>query len=57
MKIIDFTLTYEEGMRGVAFENAKSKSIDGWNSKHFICIPMQVRIWMRLFILRSTTRP
>ena len=33
MKIIDLTLTYEEGMRGVAFENAKSKSIDGWNSK------------------------
>jgi kynurenine formamidase len=33
MKIIDFTLTYEEGMRGVAFENAKSKSVDGWNSK------------------------
>ena len=33
MKIIDVTLTYEEGMRGVAFENAKSKSVDGWNSK------------------------
>ena len=33
MKILDFTLTYEEGMRGVAFENAKSKSVDGWNSK------------------------
>ena len=33
MKIVDLTLTYEEGMRGVAFENAKSKSIDGWNSK------------------------
>ncbi len=33
MKIIDLTLTYEEGMRGVAFENAKSKSVDGWNSK------------------------
>ena len=33
MKIIDFTLTYQEGMRGVAFENAKSKSVDGWNSK------------------------
>ena len=33
MKIIDVTLTYEEGMRGVTFENAKSKSVDGWNSK------------------------
>ena len=33
MKIIDLSLTYEEGMRGVAFENAKSKSVDGWNSK------------------------
>jgi len=33
MKIIDVTLTYEEGMRGVAFENAKTKSVDGWNSK------------------------
>jgi arylformamidase len=33
MKIIDVTLTYEDGMRGVAFENAKSKSVDGWNSK------------------------
>jgi len=33
MKIIDVTLTYEEGMRGVAFENTKSKSVDGWNSK------------------------
>ena len=33
MKIIDLTLTYEDNMRGVAFENAKSKSTDGWNSK------------------------
>ena len=33
MKILDFTLTYENGMRGVVFENTKSKSIDGWNSK------------------------
>ena len=33
MKIIDVTLTYDEGMRGVAFENIKSKSVDGWNSK------------------------
>ncbi len=33
VKIIDLTLAYEEGMRGVAFENAKSKSVDGWNSK------------------------
>ena len=28
MKIIDLSLTYEEGMRGVAFENAKTKSVD-----------------------------
>ena len=27
MKIIDLTLTHEDGMRGVAFENAKSKSL------------------------------
>ena len=33
MKIIDLTLTYEDGMRGVTFENAKSKTVDGWNSK------------------------
>jgi len=33
MKIIDLSLAYEEGMRGVAFEKAKSKSGDGWNSK------------------------
>lgn len=33
MKIIDLTLTYEDGMRGVAFEIAKTKSVDGWNSK------------------------
>ena len=33
MKIIDVSLAYEEGMRGVAFEKAKSKSSDGWNSK------------------------
>jgi len=33
MKIIDLTLTYQEGMRGVAFETAKSKSVDGWNAK------------------------
>lgn len=33
MKIIDVTLTYEEGMRGVVLENTKSKSADGWNSK------------------------
>ena len=33
MKIIDLTLTYEEGMRGVALEDVKSKSVDGWNSK------------------------
>ena len=33
MKIIDLTLTYEEGMRGVEIENVKSKAVDGWNSK------------------------
>ena len=33
MKIIDLTLTYEEGMRGVTFETAKTKANDGWNAK------------------------
>jgi kynurenine formamidase len=33
MKITDLTLTYEEGMRGVSFEVAKSKDADGWNAK------------------------
>lgn len=33
MKVIDLTLTYEEGMRGVAFETAKTKAADGWNAK------------------------
>lgn len=33
MKITDLTLTYEEGMRGVAFETAKTKAVDGWNAK------------------------
>jgi len=33
MKLIDLTLAYEQGMRGVAFENAKTKAVDGWNSK------------------------
>ena len=33
MKITDLTLTYEEGMRGVAFETAKTKANDGWNAK------------------------
>lgn len=33
MKIIDLTLTYEEGMRGVAFETARTKAEDGWNAK------------------------
>jgi kynurenine formamidase len=33
MKILDFTLTYEDGMRGVVLENVKTKFIDGWNSK------------------------
>jgi arylformamidase len=32
MKITDLTLTLEEGMRGVAFETAKTKTIDGWNA-------------------------
>ena len=32
MKIIDLTLTYEEGMRGVAFETARTKADDGWNA-------------------------
>ena len=33
MKTIDLTLTYEEGMRGVAFESARTKAADGWNAK------------------------
>ena len=33
MRIIDLTLTFEDGMRGVEFETAKTKSVDGWNSK------------------------
>lgn len=33
MKVIDLTLTYKEGMRGVAFESAKTKVADGWNAK------------------------
>lgn len=33
MKITDLTLTYEEGMRGVAFETARTKAADGWNAK------------------------
>lgn len=33
MKIIDLTLTYKEGMRGVAFETAKTIEVDGWNAK------------------------
>jgi arylformamidase len=33
MKITDLTLTYEEGMHGVAFETAKTKAVDGWNAK------------------------
>jgi kynurenine formamidase len=33
MKIIDLTLTYQEGMRGVTFEVAKTKSKDGWNAR------------------------
>ena len=33
MKIIDLTQTYEEGMRGVAFETARTKEKDGWNAK------------------------
>ena len=33
MKTIDLTLTYEEGMRGVSFEPARIKALDGWNAK------------------------
>lgn len=33
MKITDLTLTYEEGMRGVAFDVAKTKARDGWNAR------------------------
>ena len=33
MKITDLTLTYEEGMRGVAFETAKTIEEDGWNAR------------------------
>lgn len=33
MKITDLTLTYWEGMRGVAFDTSKTKSVDGWNAK------------------------
>ena len=33
MKITDLTLTYEEGMRGVSFDVAKTKATDGWNAK------------------------
>jgi arylformamidase len=33
MKIIDLTLTYQEGMRGVTFEVARTKSKDGWNAR------------------------
>lgn len=33
MKITDLTLTYQQGMRGVAFDTAKSKRKDGWNAR------------------------
>jgi kynurenine formamidase len=33
MKITDLTLTYQEGMRGVSFETAKTKEVDGWNAR------------------------
>jgi len=33
MKITDLSLTYQEGMRGVTFEVAKTKSKDGWNAR------------------------
>jgi kynurenine formamidase len=33
MKITDLTLTYQEGMRGVTFEVARTKSKDGWNAR------------------------
>jgi kynurenine formamidase len=33
MKFTDLTLTYREGMRGVAFDTAKTKTEDGWNAR------------------------
>lgn len=33
MKTTDLTLTYENGMRGVTFETAKTKTRDGWNAQ------------------------
>jgi arylformamidase len=33
MNLIDVTLTYESGMRGVEFEPAKILARDGWNAK------------------------
>jgi len=33
MKITDLSLTYQEGMRGVTFEVARTKSKDGWNAR------------------------
>jgi arylformamidase len=32
MKVIDLTLTYKKGMRGVSIDTAKTKAIEGWNS-------------------------
>ena len=32
-KLIDLTLTYREGMRGVRFETARTIEKDGWNAK------------------------
>ena len=32
MKVIDLTLTYEKGMRGVSIDTSKTKAIEGWNS-------------------------
>ena len=33
MRVIDLTLTYEEGMRGVSFDVARTKDVDGWNAR------------------------
>ena len=32
-KLIDLTMTYQEGMRGVSFETARTLEKDGWNAK------------------------
>lgn len=32
-RIVDLTLTLRDGMRGVAFEQAKTISREGWNAR------------------------